>query len=115
MIAKGKACSISSLACFFRSRQLTPCPLYLVRYLLSLSSSLLVHHLNERLDVAKAVRKGLAPVLVAVDLGNVVGHQHSVVADLPIGSDRTKEIDVAVAGKGLLEIQETAFDITEVD
>ncbi len=76
--------------------------------------SFLIHHLDERLDVAKAVGKSLLSARVSIDAGNVVGHQHTVISHLFVGANSADEIYVAVIGEGLLEVEKAALDIAEV-
>src|SRR5690348_1956358 len=74
----------------------------------------LIHHLDERLDVAKAIGKSLLSSRVPIDAGDVVGHQHAVISHLFVGTNSADKIYVAVVGKGLLKVEKAALDIAEV-
>src|SRR5262249_33748537 len=64
---------------------------------------------------SKAVGERLAAVAVAVDLGHVIGHQHSVVTNLFVRADCTSEVHIAIVREGLLKLQKSAFDIAKMN
>src|SRR5437660_281976 len=78
-------------------------------------SALAVHQLDERLDVADGEGERLRALFVARDGGNVVGHDHPVVANLLVDAHRPDHVHVAVVREGLLEVEELALDVAEVD
>jgi len=47
-----------------------------------------VHHLNQSLNVAEAIRERLASLMVTIDLGDMIGHQHAVIANFFIDTNR---------------------------
>src|SRR5215469_11974700 len=76
---------------------------------------LLIHHLYERLYVPEAVCERLLAAGISLEFRNVVGHEHPVVSDFLVRPDRLDEIHISIVGKRFLEVQETAFDVAEVN
>src|SRR5690348_11085730 len=71
--------------------------------------------LDESADVPVAERVRLSVVGVVWVLGDVVGHEHPVVADLAVDLQGAVEVDVAVVGVALLEVVAAPVDVAEVD
>ena len=67
------------------------------------------------LDVAEAEGKGLDAAGIVVDFGDVVGHDHGVVAYFLVSAEGFEHVDGAVVGEGLGEAAEAAFDVAEMD
>src|SRR3984893_2926506 len=69
---------------------------------------------EQGLDVAVAIGEGDTGGVAAVDLRDVVGHQHVGVADIAIGGERTGHVDVALVGEGLDEVELLPLDVAEM-
>src|SRR5581483_12520713 len=76
-------------------------------------ASIGINGLNQRADVPECERKRLPSSFVAVDLRNMVGHQHARIPNLFIGPNRREHIDIAIIGERLVEVQETTANIAE--
>src|ERR1700692_2854072 len=57
------------------------------------TSSFLIHHLDQGIDVAERVGECLIAASIAGDSRDMVGHQHAIVADVPIYADYLDEVD----------------------
>src|SRR5207302_3111010 len=73
------------------------------------------HGGDQRLDVAERERERLEAAGVAGDRRHVIGHHHPVESDFLVHPHRLQHVDVAVVDERLLEIQEAAADVAEVD
>ena len=74
-----------------------------------------VNHLNQRLDVSEGEGERLRAALVAVDVRHVIRHHHAVVAHFLVDAQCARHVHVAIIGERLLEVEEAALDIAEVD
>src|SRR5438105_7941965 len=71
--------------------------------------------LDERLNVTKGERESLGPAGVTFDVGDMVRHDHAVVADFLVDAHGSDHVHVAVVRKRLLKIEKSPFDIAKVD
>src|SRR5207249_3492023 len=81
----------------------------------SYASRLVVHQLDKGLDVAEGESERLRPPRIPLDVRHVVGHDHAVVADLLVDAQGAEHVHVPVVGESLLEVEEAAFYVPEVD
>src|SRR5918995_3552238 len=70
---------------------------------------------NDGLDVAQREREALHVIGIAVDVRDMIRHQHAVVADLLVGARRLQHVDAAVVDERLAEVQIAPVDVAEVD
>src|SRR5271169_2620520 len=80
-----------------------------------LQSAFLADHLDQGLDIPEREGKCLMPARIASNLGNVVGHDHPVVAYLFVHAHGGNHVDVTVVWKRFLKVQKTASDVSEMD
>src|SRR5438876_10610341 len=79
------------------------------------TSLLQVHSCDQRFDVPECEGKGLIAVRIARNLGHVVRHHHSVVADLSVNSHGLQHVHVTVVDERFLKAQETPANVSKVD
>src|SRR5579884_149914 len=76
-------------------------------------------HVLQRLEQALRVtqREGMLALAIRVGLGDgdVVGAEHPLVAGIPVHLQHLEEVDVAVVGVDLFEVQVATLDVAEVD
>src|SRR5262249_28132963 len=46
---------------------------------------------------------------------NMIGHQHAVISNFLVGADGAQKINISIVREGFFEVQESAFDVPEVD
>src|SRR4051794_37117931 len=79
-----------------------------------MSFDLYTGRLHQAANIPEHERKGLASARIALNNRHMIGHQHAIVAHFFVNMDCFQHVDVARIGECLLELQESAVNVSEM-